>query len=59
MISTLYKIEGKGFREKEAKFVLRGLSSINTHGTAIASGKINLAVRLLLSLPQHPHWVDA
>ena len=46
IISTLYKAEGQGFREKAAKFVLRGLndSASTSSGTALASGKIDLAV---------------
>ena len=46
IISTLYKAEGQGFREKAAKFVLRGLndSTSTSSGTALASGKIDLAV---------------
>ena len=46
IISTLYKADGQGFREKTAKFVLRGLSgSVSTsNGIALASGKIDLAV---------------
>ena len=46
IISTLYKTDGQGFREKAAKFVLRGLndSTSTSSGTALASGKIDLAV---------------
>lgn len=50
MIATLYRIEGKGFREKIAKFVLRGVRTSpasndnrNGDGIPLASGSIDLA----------------
>jgi len=45
MISTFYRVEGKGFREKTAKFILRGIktSAASDNGVALASGKLDLA----------------
>jgi hypothetical protein len=43
--------------EKVAKFVLRGVRKMdgNSNGTALASGKIDLAVSVSNSMPHAPH----
>jgi hypothetical protein len=47
MISTFYRVQGKGFREKKAKFVLRSIRTSEDKrsdvGVALASGSMDLA----------------